>query len=102
VVNNLELRELELSGRQFTWANNLPTPTYEKLDRVLVSTEWELKYPKVMVKPLPRALSDHTPLLLDMGMPSQHSKKMFKFELSWLFKDDFYETVTRIWQGEKK
>jgi hypothetical protein len=55
-----------------------------------------------MVKPLPRVLSDHTPLLLDTGLPSQHSQKMFKFELSWLFKDDFYETVTRIWQGEKK
>jgi hypothetical protein len=38
VINSLELRELELLGRQFTWANNLPTPTYEKLDRVLIST----------------------------------------------------------------
>jgi hypothetical protein len=32
VINNLDLRELELSRRQYTWANNLPTPTYEKLD----------------------------------------------------------------------
>jgi hypothetical protein len=23
-----------MSGRQFTWANNLTTPTYEKLDSV--------------------------------------------------------------------
>jgi hypothetical protein len=38
VINNLELRELELSGRQFTWTNNLSTPTYEKLDRILIGT----------------------------------------------------------------
>jgi hypothetical protein len=38
VFNNLDLREIEFSGRQFTWANYLETPTYEKLDRILVST----------------------------------------------------------------
>jgi endonuclease/exonuclease/phosphatase family metal-dependent hydrolase len=89
VINSLDLRELELSGRQYTWANNLPTPTYEKLDRILISTEWGLKYPKVTFHALLRALSDHTPLLLEIGMPSQHTPKMFKFELSWLFKDGF-------------
>jgi hypothetical protein len=80
----------------------LQTPTYEKLDQILVSTDWELKYPKVNVHALPRALSDHTPLLLDTGMPSQHNSQMFKFELTWLFKDDFYDTVTRIWQSETR
>ena len=52
-------------GRQFTWANSLTDPTYEKLDRVLVTTEWELKYPLVTVHALDRGLSDHTPLLLE-------------------------------------
>jgi hypothetical protein len=41
VIDSLNLRELEMSGRMFTWANSLSNPTYEKLDRVLVSTEWE-------------------------------------------------------------
>jgi hypothetical protein len=40
VINSLNLRELALSGRQFTWANRLQNPTYEKLDRVLVSKDW--------------------------------------------------------------
>ena len=43
VIDAYNLRELELSGRQFTWANNLPNQTFEKLDRVLVTTEWEAK-----------------------------------------------------------
>jgi hypothetical protein len=41
--------------------------TYEKLDRVLASVEWEQKYPLVIVRALTRTSSDHTPLLLDSG-----------------------------------
>ena len=49
VINSLDLRELELSGRNFTWANSLPQPTFERLDRVLVSTEWEFKFPRATI-----------------------------------------------------
>ncbi|XP_062193487.1 uncharacterized protein LOC133896859 [Phragmites australis] len=65
IIESLDLREIVLSGRQFTWANSLENPTYEKLDRILVSTEWEQKYPLCTVQALSRDISDHTPLLLD-------------------------------------
>ena len=39
VIDSFDLREIDLTGRQFTWANSLPHPTYEKLDRVLMTTE---------------------------------------------------------------
>lgn len=45
VRDGLDLRELELSNRKFTWANAREEPTFEKLDRILVSTEWEHKFP---------------------------------------------------------
>jgi hypothetical protein len=32
VINGLNLRELEMSNRKFTWANNLAQPTFEKLN----------------------------------------------------------------------
>jgi hypothetical protein len=82
-------------GRHFTWANNLQCPTFEKLDRILVSTEWE-------VKALPRGILDHTLLLLDIGLPSQPKANSFKFELVWLFKDGFHEKVIEVWQREVK
>jgi len=41
VIDSFDLREIDLTGRQFTWANSLSIPTYEKLDRVLMTTEWE-------------------------------------------------------------
>jgi endonuclease/exonuclease/phosphatase family metal-dependent hydrolase len=39
VIDSLDLREVSMVGRLFTWANSLPEPTYEKLDRVLMDTE---------------------------------------------------------------
>jgi len=39
VIDSFDLREIDLIGRQFTWANSLPHPTYEKLDRVLMTTK---------------------------------------------------------------
>jgi exonuclease III len=102
VINSLNLRELELSSRQFTWANTLQTPTFEKLDRILVSTEWEVKHPQVSVRARPRGILDHVPLLMDTGMPSQPKANGFKFKLAWLFKDGFHEKVNEIWQRETK
>ena len=76
-IDSFDLREIELIGRQFTWANSLTDPTYEKLDRVLITTEWELKYRLVMLHASDRGLSDHTPLLLETGDPafSGHPKQ---------------------------
>jgi hypothetical protein len=56
-------------GRQFTWANSLPFPTYEKLDRVLMDANWESKFPLVSVRALERieGFSDHAPILLTTG-----------------------------------
>jgi hypothetical protein len=50
VIDSLDLREVSMVGRQFTWANNLPDPTYEKLDRILMDSDWEDKYPMVSVE----------------------------------------------------
>jgi hypothetical protein len=57
IIDGLCLRELQMSGRNFTWANNLVNPTYEKLDRVLMSTEWEHKFPLSSVVALNRDIS---------------------------------------------
>ena len=101
VIDSLDLRELSLSGRQFTWANNRSTPTFEKLDRVLVTTDWEFKYPLASVRALERieALSDHAPLLTDFGQAAPTSNRhQFKFELGWLTREGFPELVKKVWQ----
>ena len=38
LINELELQELELLGRRFTWSNERDAPTLVRLDRVLCSS----------------------------------------------------------------
>jgi hypothetical protein len=97
VIDGLNLRELEMSGRQFTWANSMPNPTYEKLDRILMTTEWEQKFPLCNVITLSRDISNHAPLLLDTGRrTSTGSQHRFKSELGWLLRDGFNDMVKEI------
>jgi hypothetical protein len=101
-IESLNLRELELSGCRFTWVNNAVVPTVEKLDRILVSTDWEQKFPLSSVEALNRELSDHTPLLLDTCNASHRGCQMFKFELSWLTREGFHDIVTKVWREESR
>ena len=90
IIESLNLRELELTGRKYTWANYAEVPTYEKLDLILITTDWEQKFLLASVQALTREISDHTPLLLDAGNPShQGNSRNFKFELGWLTRDFF-------------
>jgi hypothetical protein len=45
VIDLHNLREIPLSGGQFTWSNNQKNPTLEKLDRILINCEWENLFP---------------------------------------------------------
>jgi endonuclease/exonuclease/phosphatase family metal-dependent hydrolase len=67
IIESLDLRKIALSGRQYTWASRRETPTFEKLDRILASVEWENKFPLVTARALTHTGSDHTPLLIDSG-----------------------------------
>jgi hypothetical protein len=39
VIDGLNLREIQMSRRKYTWANTRENPTYEKLDRILMTME---------------------------------------------------------------
>jgi endonuclease/exonuclease/phosphatase family metal-dependent hydrolase len=95
VIDSLDLREVTMIGRQFTWENSLPDPTYEKLDRVLMDANWESKFPMVSVRALERieGFSDHAPILLTTGIPKPPGNHRFKFELGWLQRDGFLDMV---------
>lgn len=81
----------------FTWSNNQEHPTLEKLDRILVSKDWEDLFPNSIVTKLPRDISDHNPLIISSG-PSKPVKHIqFRFEISWFSNPDFIPTVQKIW-----
>ena len=103
IIETLNLRELEMTCRKYTWANYAEVPTYEKLDRILVIADWEQKFPLASVQALTREISYHTPLLLDGGEPSHRGNtRNFKFELGWLTRDGFFELVKEVWESENR
>jgi hypothetical protein len=96
-VDDLNLREVKMSGRRFTWANALPNL---KLHRILMSIEWELKFPLSPLIALSRDISDHTPLLIDTrNTSSGNNQPMFKFELGWLLRDGFKNMFREVWES---
>jgi hypothetical protein len=101
VIEHLELKEIEMMGQQFTWANILDPPIFEKLDRVLMSQEWELKFPKITVEALDKSHSNHTLMLFNGSVSSQSDNHVLvKFELRWVIRDSFHEMVLQF--GNKK
>jgi hypothetical protein len=63
-VNDLELREVPLLGRRFTWSNERASPTLVKLDRWFASVEWNEMYPEASLSAVSSSLSDHSPILM--------------------------------------
>jgi hypothetical protein len=75
VIDLHNLREIPLSGGQFTWSNNQKNPTLEKLDRILINCEWENLFPLSSARKIPRLMSDHNPIILDTHEKSEAKKQ---------------------------
>ena len=75
----------------------MDNPTYEKLDGILVSMDWEQKFPLTTVNSLERVLSNHTPIVLNTRAASDtRNQNLFKFELGWLKRDGFIDLVAQV------
>lgn len=48
-VNEMELKEVPLLGRRYTWSNEREAPTLVKLDRVLCTADSEALFPDCML-----------------------------------------------------
>jgi hypothetical protein len=69
----------------------------EKLDRILVTKEWEDLFPLAMIKKLPREVSDHNPLIILSDSRTPNKAIQFRFELGWLKMPEFFIQVEKIW-----
>jgi hypothetical protein len=61
-ISELGLMDLPLSGGSSTWSIN---SSWFRVDHFLVSSDWEVNYPRFLQKRVPRLCSDHFPILLD-------------------------------------
>jgi hypothetical protein len=96
-VSSHELKEVYMHGGLFTWSNERERPTLTRIDRALVSIDWELLFQDSLLQALSSAVSDHTPLHLSMNA-SHRPKKRFRFETFWLNLEGFDEAVAEGWR----
>ncbi|RVW57568.1 hypothetical protein CK203_113876 [Vitis vinifera] len=69
-----------------------------KLDRFLVSEDWEGHFKGVVQSTLPRPVSDHFPILLD-GAGVRKGSVPFRFENMWLKEEGFKDLLKGWWQS---
>ena len=67
-----------------------------KIDKALVSVDWDLAFPGAMLQALSSSISDHAPLHFSLSN-SHKPKQRFKFELFWTKLPGFQEAVMDAW-----
>lgn len=89
LLSVLELKELYLNGRRFTWSSERSTPTLERLDRVFSSVDWDSMFPNAYLAASSSATSDHAPLILDLDADLRVGRR-FHFETFWPKVEGFF------------
>ncbi|KAK2985871.1 hypothetical protein RJ640_009941 [Escallonia rubra] len=97
-VNDAGLLDLPLTGAKYTWTNNQRNPIMSRLDRFFISADWENHFKNVAQKALPRVISDHSPIILDVNS-LRKARTYFKFENMWLENEGFIDLVKNCWSS---
>lgn len=96
IVDLLQLMEVPLQNRNYTWSSKRPEPSFSKLDRLFLSTEWSSRFPSITLHALEMAVSDHVPLILCCKQ-LQTSPKPLRLEKAWFRYPFLREVVHQTW-----
>ena len=82
LIGELELVDPNLNNARFTWSNFRQFPICCRLDRFLFTNEWAEGYQSYRQEVEARAVSDHSPVILDTS-PPKWGLTPFRFENAW-------------------
>jgi hypothetical protein len=99
IIQHLDLEEIPLKGRSFSWSNMQDNPLLERIDWIFTSAEWTSKYPDTMAIPLAKLSSDHIPIQIKIGSNIPVAR-IFRFEEFWTDFEDFNNTVVSNWHNK--
>ena len=83
---------LPLEGGTFTWSNSKEVASRSRLDRFLLSSDWEEHIPNICQRQLQRLLLDHFPILVEGGNFQRDSRPV-RFENMSLMADGYIYLV---------
>ena len=99
VIDDLELKDLALHGGDFTWAEGPGNQRMVRLDKFLISDEWENYFGTVNKKNLPKPFSNNFLILLTGGGSIVRGPLPFRFENMWLKVEGFKNLIDVWWKG---
>lgn len=95
-VDDMNLIELPLLDRSYTWSNKRSIPTLERLDRVFINLAWDELLPSTILSSLTRTTFDHVPLRIDVSTVIPKST-LFRFENFWVSAAGYREVLASAW-----
>jgi hypothetical protein len=100
-VEEHELKDLYLHGRRFTCSNERELPTMTRIDRALVSVDWDLMNAEAIMQVLSSSASDHAPLHISLNAAFR-PKRRFRFEVFWTKLEGFEDAVREAWKCDEE
>jgi hypothetical protein len=95
--NVLQLSELHLHGRLYTWSNEQIHPTLMRIDRAFTCLAWCDLFPHHRLRAAASSCSDHASLILHTDI-STPAKSRFMFESIWSKFPGYLDVVKEGWQ----
>ncbi|WMV15422.1 hypothetical protein MTR67_008807 [Solanum verrucosum] len=97
-IEAMSLLDLQLAGGRYTWRKGDKHDIAARLDRFLVSDEWNGGFKNIKQSILQKVTSDHSPILLQCGN-WEPVRSYFKFESWWLLSEGFLDRVKEWWRS---
>lgn len=91
-LNFIEVIEIKLNGRRYTWFSETDSPTLSKIDRVFCTQNWEERFPNCLLAAVSTLVSNHRPQLFTTN-PERPKSNFFTFEQYQTRLVGFIETV---------
>nr|XP_040252072.1 uncharacterized protein LOC120969066 [Aegilops tauschii subsp. strangulata] len=91
-LNSMELSDLRLHGRRFTWVSSCQLQTKTKIDHVFCTLDWGLLFPQCYLRALSSSVSDHCAMVLT-GQINHRRFRGFRFENYWLKMRGFDDAI---------
>ncbi|XP_028102837.1 uncharacterized protein LOC114302072 [Camellia sinensis] len=95
MIERLELIDMPMLGRKFTWCNSQARERWSRIDKFLLTYEWVQNFTFKLWGP-PRMLSNHCPIIL-MEDSQDCGPKPFRFLNAWLLHPTFLAFVQQSW-----
>jgi hypothetical protein len=99
-LDDVEIKEIPLLGRKFTWSNERASPTLVRLDHAFCCLGWEEVFPDSALQSTASVVSDHCPLVLGMKVCTS-GKRHFHFESFWPKVPGFLDAVMQNWEAPR-